>query len=121
MQNAGRLPDRPSVWHRPCTSLLDTCSSLSHRFQELPIPDLRTFSGSQPEEPSPEFLDLLYDTMNKQQWFREYRESEGVEELPFVGGFTVSDAAEEVAADIRDLVGIDEARSRANNWEGVPP
>ena len=86
--------------------------------QELPLPDLRTLSGSQPEEPSPNFLDLLYDTMNKQQWFREYRESEGVEGLPFVGRFTVSNTAETVAADIRDIVAIDEARSRANNWEG---
>ena len=86
--------------------------------QELPLPDLRTLSGSQPEEPSPNFLDLLYDTMNKQQWFREYRESEGVEGLPFVGRFTVSNTAETVAADIRDIVAIDEARSKANNWEG---
>ena len=86
--------------------------------QELPLPDLRTLSGSQPEEPSPNFLDLLYDTMNKQQWFREYRESEGVDGLPFVGRFTVSNTAETVAADIRDIVAIDEARSKANNWEG---
>ena len=86
--------------------------------QELPIPDLRTFPVSQPKEPSPEFLDLLYDTMNKHQWFREYRQSEGVEELPFVGRFTTSDSAETVAEDIRDLVAIDEARAKANNWEG---
>ena len=86
--------------------------------QELPLPDLRTLSGNQPEEPSPNFLDLLHDTMNKQQWFREYRESEGVEGLPFVGRFTVSNTAETVAADIQDIVAIDEARSRANNWEG---
>ena len=86
--------------------------------QELPLPDLRTLPGSQPGEPSPNFLDLIYDTMNKQQWFREYRESEGVEELPFVGRFTVSNAPETVAADIRDIVAVDEARSRASNWEG---
>ena len=86
--------------------------------QELPLPDLRTFHGSQTDEPSPDFLELLYDTMNKQQWFREYRESEGVEELPFVGRFTMSNSAETVAADIRDIVTIDEARSRAGNWEG---
>lgn len=86
--------------------------------QELPLPDLRTLPGNQPDDPSPDFLDLLYDTMNKQQWFREYRESEGVEELPFVGRFTASNSAETVAADIRDLVAVDVARSRADNWEG---
>ena len=86
--------------------------------QELPLPDLRTLPGSRLGEPSPNFLDLIYDTMNKQQWFREYRESEGVEELPFVGRFAVSNPAETVAADIREIVGVDEARSRASNWEG---
>ena len=85
--------------------------------QELPIPDLRTFAASQPSEPSSEFIDLLYDTMNKQLWFREYRESEGIEELPFVDRFTVSDPAEMVAEDIRDTVNIDDARGRADNWE----
>ena len=56
--------------------------------------------------------------MNKHQWFREYRQSEGVEELPFVGRFATSDSAETIAEDIRGLVAIDEARAKASNWAG---
>ena len=90
--------------------------------QELPVPDFRTFAGQPPREPSPEFLDLLHDVLTKQQWFREYRESEGVEDLPFVGRFGFIDAAQAsakaVADDIRNTIDVDGARSRAPNWEG---
>ena len=86
--------------------------------QELPIPDFRTFPGQPPQEPSPEFLDLLNDVLTKQQWFREYRESEGVAELPFVGAFTSNDPVNTIADDIRGTVDVDGARNRAPNWEG---
>ena len=85
--------------------------------QELPIPDFRTLPGDNPLEPSPDFLDLLNDTLAKQQWFREYRESEGSEELPFVGRFSAADSAEAVADDIRKVMEVDEARNQAANWE----
>ena len=60
--------------------------------EELPIPDFRTFPGQVSQEYSPDLLDLLNDVLGKQQWFREYRESEGVEELPFVGRFKPTDS-----------------------------
>ena len=85
---------------------------------ELPIPDFRTFPGQPPQEPSPEFLDLLNDVLTKQQWFREYRESEGIEALPFVGAFKPSDSVGTVSGNIRETVDVDGARNRASNWEG---
>ena len=86
--------------------------------QELPIPDFRTIPGRPPREPSPDLLDLLDGVLGKQQWFREYRESEGVEELPFVGRFGLSDREDQVASDIRDFIDVNGARQRASNWEG---
>ena len=85
---------------------------------ELPIPDFRTFPGQPPQEPSPEFLDLLNDVLTKQQWFREYRESEGMEALPFVGAFKPTDSVGTVSGNIRETVDVDGARDRASNWEG---
>ncbi len=85
--------------------------------QELPLPDFRTVPGQSPREPSPDFLDLLNDVIGKQHWFREYRESEGIEELPFVGRFKPTDSEEAVADDIRDVIDVDGARERAPNWE----
>ena len=86
--------------------------------EELPLPDFRTTPGQSPRKPSPDLLDLLNDVMGKQQWFRGYRESEGAEALPFVGRFESTDPAEEVAGDIRTVIDVNSARSRAANWEG---
>ena len=85
--------------------------------EELPIPDFRTFAGEPPRLPSPDLLDLLNDVLTKQQWYREYRLSEGVEELPFVGRFRPTDPEEVIAADIRAVIDVDGARDRATNWE----
>ena len=86
--------------------------------EELPLPDFRTFPGQVPLEPSPDLLDLLNDALGKQQWLREYRESQGAEELPFVGRFTSKDSVEKVADDIREVIDVNSARGRAPNWEG---
>ena len=86
--------------------------------EELPIADFRTIPGKSPISPSPDLLDLLNDIIGKQQWFREFRESEGIEELPFIGRFTIADSVESVAADIRDVINVDDARQQASNWEG---
>ena len=86
--------------------------------EELPLPDFRTTPSQSPRKPSPDLLDLLNDVMGKQQWFRGYRESEGAEALPFVGRFESTDPAEEVAGDIRTVIDVNSARSRAANWEG---
>ena len=60
----------------------------------------------------------MSDVLGKQQWFREYRESEGIEELPFVGSFGPTDPVTEVAGNIREVIDVDGARQRASNWEG---
>lgn len=83
----------------------------------LPIADFRTMPGQTPPSPSPDLMDLLNDVLGKQQWYREYRESEGVEELPFIGRFTASDSEETVASNIRDVIGVDRARQQSSNWE----
>ena len=74
--------------------------------------------GQPPKEASPDLLDLVSDVLGKQQWYREYRESEGVEELPFVGSFEPSDPVTEVARKIREVIDVDGARDGASNWEG---
>ena len=85
--------------------------------EELPIPDFRTLPDQSPLIPSADLLDLLNDVLGKQQWYREYREAEGVEELPFVGRFKTSDSEEEVSADIRDVIDVEGARERAPNFD----
>jgi len=83
------------------------------------LPDLRTVSGEPVRDPSPEFLDALYDVLRKRDWYREYLESRYVvEPVPFIGRFTVEDAPELIARDIVAVLGIDDdMRRRSANWE----
>ena len=85
--------------------------------EELPLPDFRSIPNQAGQEPSPDLLDLLNNVLAKQQWFREYRESEGVEELPFVGKFDPTDSEQVIAADIREAINVEGARKRAPNFE----
>ncbi len=86
--------------------------------EKLPLPDLRVVAGTQPYPPSPHFSDLLNDVLRKQQWYREYQESEGAQPIPFIGRFTLSSSPEIVAVDIRDTLGIsDKMRQESESWE----
>ncbi len=86
--------------------------------EKLPLPDLRVVAGTQPHPPSPDFSDLLNDVLRKQQWYREYQESEGAQPIPFIGRFTLSSSPEIIAVDIRDTLGInDKMRQECENWE----
>jgi transcriptional regulator with XRE-family HTH domain len=51
--------------------------------ETLPLPDLRTVAGKQLGTPSPAMLEVLNDALFRQQWYREYREEEGADPLPF--------------------------------------
>ncbi len=85
--------------------------------EELPIRDFRTLSGRPQMPPSADLLDLLNDVLGKQQWMREFREAEGFESLHFAGRFRSTDPVNEVAADIREVILVDETRRQAPNFE----
>lgn len=85
---------------------------------KIPMPDLRTVSGEPLAEPSPEFVDLTYDVLRKQQWFREYQEASDAEPVAFIGRFALDAEPKTVAADMAATLGINnEMRRRAYSWE----
>lgn len=84
---------------------------------ETPVPDLRTLHGEQPREPSVDFIDLLYEVLAKQDWYREYAEEHGAKPLTFVSSFSSRDSPEDVASDIRTTLGLeDDFRRNARTW-----
>lgn len=86
--------------------------------EELPLPDLRTVGTRPLANPSPELSDVVQDALRKQQWYREYQEEEGGSPLPFIGRYSLSDSPDEIAADIRGILGINEdLRQKATDWE----
>lgn len=82
----------------------------------LPLPDARRLQPGC--SPSPNFLELLTDTLVRQDWYREYLADSNEEALPFVGRFTIAANVDKVAKDVRDVLGIDASLRRSvNSWE----
>ena len=50
--------------------------------EELPLPDLRTIGGEQPQRPSAELIDIVQIILQRQQWYLEYLQEQGLDELP---------------------------------------
>lgn len=84
---------------------------------DIPLPDLRTLSGTKIKQPSADFLEVLYSVLNRQEWYRDYAEDQGAQKLPFVSSFDVTSDAGAVATDIRKRLGINRAlRLQITRW-----
>ncbi len=82
----------------------------------LPIPDFRTVGGTRSR------LDintrsLLSDILYKRDWFRDHREQNGFDPLPFVGSYSTKDDPKIVAKDIRHHIHGPDERKKSNNYE----
>jgi Zn-dependent peptidase ImmA (M78 family) len=85
--------------------------------ETLPIADFRTLGGQGAQRPSPELLDVLYDTIRKQDWYRDYLLELRAEPLAFVGSVSVSDNHIEVAETIRESLCLEESwRETSTSW-----
>lgn len=125
-------PSKLQAWeHGEERPTLKQAENLAHKFsipfgylylseppiEDLPLPDLRTVAGAPAHKPSPEFLDVIYDALRKQQWYHEYLSSEEYEPLEFVGKFSLDAPVDGVAADIRGTLGINNGlRERVVSW-----
>lgn len=87
--------------------------------EEISLPDFRTVANRPLDRPSPELFDVLEDVLRKQEWYREFQETEGAEPLPFVGRWSLNDSPDRIAEHICQTLSINEdLRSRATTWEG---
>ena len=85
--------------------------------EEAPLPDFRTVAGAPSRKPSPELLDILYDALRKQEWYRDHMKAEEADSIPFIGSFNGASPAV-IAADIRTTLGINrQFRQRCRTWE----
>jgi Zn-dependent peptidase ImmA (M78 family)/DNA-binding XRE family transcriptional regulator len=84
---------------------------------QIPLTDFRT-NGHRSLEPSADLIDLINDVLLKQTWYREFLQSEGRDELPFVDSFSFDDPPDEIAKDIATRIGITDAfRESCNSWD----
>ena len=78
--------------------------------EEVPLPDFRTFGDEEVRTPTPDLLDTVYACELRQDWYRDFAEDRGYDEVELVGSLTVDRGAEEAAAQLRDLLGFGLAR-----------
>jgi Zn-dependent peptidase ImmA (M78 family) len=83
--------------------------------EPLPIPDFRTMADTTVRRPSADLLDTIYQSQQRQDWYRAYAESNGAEPLSFIGSLSTSADDVGAATQIREALrfGVD---SRGNSW-----
>jgi Zn-dependent peptidase ImmA (M78 family)/DNA-binding XRE family transcriptional regulator len=85
---------------------------------DVPIPDLRTESGRRVTNPSLNFVELIYNTQLKQQWFSDYLQEIDHSKLPFVGTARRSASVIKIAEEMRRWLNINhQMRERCTSWE----
>ncbi len=75
--------------------------------ESLPLPDLRVKPGTPSRKPSPDFLEVLYSALRKQEWYRDYLVDEEADPISFVNRYSMSSPVETVAEDIRRTLNLD--------------
>jgi Zn-dependent peptidase ImmA (M78 family) len=78
--------------------------------EEVPLPDFRTFGDEEVRTPTPDLLDTVYACELRQDWYRDFAEDRGYDEVELVGSLTVDHGADEAAAQLRDVLGFGLAR-----------
>lgn len=82
------------------------------------LPDLRTLKNTHFEDFSVDLQDVISDVKFKQDWYREFRQERGDDQLAFVGKYSDKDDNRVIADEITGLLKLTpEDRERAKNWE----
>jgi Zn-dependent peptidase ImmA (M78 family) len=85
--------------------------------EQVPIPDFRTTATVYFDRPSPDLLDTIYICQQRQEWYRDFTRSMGMEPLPFVGSADITDDVVQAATDIRTMLNFDvEKRRQTRTW-----
>lgn len=83
--------------------------------ERLPIPDYRTMRGEAIRRPSPDLLDTIFQSQQRQEWYSEFARASGEEPLPFVGSLTTNTPVTEAAATMRAALAF-EVAERGPTW-----
>ncbi|NBC08940.1 MAG: ImmA/IrrE family metallo-endopeptidase [Bacteroidetes bacterium] len=85
--------------------------------ENSPIADLRTLRNEARATFSLDFKEVLNDSLQKQNWYREYLQNTGqASPLEFIGKYSVESDVKTVARDIQAVLGLDEElRKSARN------
>ncbi|MCY4369253.1 MAG: ImmA/IrrE family metallo-endopeptidase [bacterium] len=83
--------------------------------EKIPIPDLRTIGDKGVIRPSGNLLDTIYQCQQRQDWYREYARSAGLQELDWIGSLSTATPPAEAAPKITGALSFSVER-RGANW-----
>jgi Zn-dependent peptidase ImmA (M78 family) len=124
-----KLPDWESLTRQPTLRQLEQYARatltpigyllLPHPIPEpVPIPDFRTMGNREIAHPSPNLLDSIYLCQQRQEWYREYAQEQGLPRAEFVGSLQLSAPAEQAADRIRAWLKFEvAARRNFRTWD----
>jgi len=86
--------------------------------EQLPVTDFRTVGTQSINKISPELIDTMNDALRRQDWYRDYAESNGAHPFAYIGSLQVTGDIVKAVAHIRGVVDWDEEiRSQSATWE----
>ncbi len=130
-KRVGTKQERVELWEKTGSLLYSQAQKLAEKTytpfgllflnkrpeEKLPISDLRTVDDGSVSTPSPELLETVQIMQERQAWMRDYLVSHGESELKFVGSKTMTDSTDEVAFDIRKVLGLNsDWSSQFDTW-----
>lgn len=83
--------------------------------EKVPIPDLRTIADRGVIRPSGNLLDTIYQCQQRQDWYREYVRSAGLQEPDWIGSLSTATPPSEAAPKITSALSFSVER-RGANW-----
>ena len=85
--------------------------------EQLPIPDFRIMDALTIGEPSTDLQETIYQCQQKQDWYRNYQQTQSVDTIGFVGSATLSDEVIETASKISKIIQFEPTqRQQARTW-----
>lgn len=87
--------------------------------EKLPVADYRTVGSARGDAmPSPELLDVLFDALRKQSWYRDHLIEMGEPRLDYVGSTQIEENPQELAGRIQETFHLGlELRTQTTTWE----
>jgi Zn-dependent peptidase ImmA (M78 family)/transcriptional regulator with XRE-family HTH domain len=83
--------------------------------ERLPVPDFRTIGDVEIGHASPDLLDTVYQSQQRQEWYRDYARLHRESKVPFVGTFTAGTDVVAAAAQMREVLAFAPGE-RGSSW-----
>ncbi len=86
--------------------------------EDIPIPDFRTIGDRSAVRPSPDLLDTIYQCQQRQDWYRDYARTIGLNEVSQVGSLTTEVDPVAAGAEITEALSFGSEKREAG-WAGT--